>query len=112
MREVMQSFAEQYDYVLVDSAPLMYASDTIGIATMVDGVVVVLGAYTSKHNVRRACNRLQQVGAKVLGVVLNGVDIHHPDYREQKRYYFSYDSYNRASDSFVEEDQKPTIEGQ
>jgi succinoglycan biosynthesis transport protein ExoP len=112
MREVTQSFAEQYDYVLIDSAPMMYASDTIGIATMVDGVVVVLGAHTSKHNARRACNRLLQVGAKVLGVVLNGVDIHHPDYREQRRYYFSYDNYNRESESFVEEDQKPTIEAQ
>ena len=48
MRQVMQFLGEHYDYILIDSAPLMYASDTIGIATMVDGVVVVLGAHTAE----------------------------------------------------------------
>jgi succinoglycan biosynthesis transport protein ExoP len=96
MRQVMESLGEHYDYILIDSAPLMYASDTIGIATMVDGVVVVLGADTAKQNVRRACDRLSRVGAKILGMVLNGIDIRHPRYREHHQYYFSYDSYNRG----------------
>jgi polysaccharide biosynthesis transport protein len=103
MRQVMQFLGEHYDYILIDSAPLMYASDTIGIATMVDGVVVVLGAHTAKQSVRRACDRLSHVGAKILGLVLNGVDIRHPDYREHSHYYFSYDNYNRGSGPFGED---------
>jgi polysaccharide biosynthesis transport protein len=98
MRQVMDSLSESYDYVLIDSAPLMYASDTIGIATMVDGVVVVLGAGTAKQSVRKACDRLSRARAKILGVVLNGVDIRHPDYREHSHYYYSYESYNRGDD--------------
>lgn len=98
MRQVMDSLSENYDYVLIDSAPLMYASDTIGIATMVDGVVVVLGASTAKQSVRKACDRLSRARAKILGLVLNGVDLSHPDYREHSHYYYSYESYNRGDD--------------
>jgi polysaccharide biosynthesis transport protein len=104
MRQVMDSLCEHYEYVVIDSAPLMYASDSIGIATMVDGVVVVLGANTAKQSAKSACDRLSRVGAKILGVVLNGVDIRHPDYREHGSYYFSYDSYNRGSDLLEDSD--------
>jgi succinoglycan biosynthesis transport protein ExoP len=107
MREVMDLLSEHYDYILIDSAPLTYASDSLGMAAMVDGVVVVLGAHTAKQSARRACDRLTRVGAVVLGLVLNGVDVRHPDYREHGRYYFSYDNYNRGSDSLAND--KPTV---
>jgi capsular exopolysaccharide synthesis family protein len=91
MLEVLVSLSKQYDYILIDSAPLMYASDTIGIATMVEGVVLVAGPKTPKQEVRRASQRLSMAGAHILGVVLNRVDILHPDHRHFSRYYFSYD---------------------
>jgi polysaccharide biosynthesis transport protein len=91
MLEVLRFFSEQYQYILMDSSPLMYASDTVGIATMADGVVLVAGSATPKNNVRRAAERLALAGATVLGVVLNRVDIRHPDHREYTRYYFSYE---------------------
>jgi polysaccharide biosynthesis transport protein len=91
MLEVLRFFSEQYQYILIDSSPLMYASDTVGIATMADGVVLVAGSATPKQNVRRASERLALAGANVLGVVLNRVDIRHPDHREYTRYYFSYE---------------------
>ena len=91
MQEVLRFFSEQYQYILMDSSPLMYASDTVGIATMADGVVLVAGCATPKQSVRRASERLTLAGANVLGVVLNRVDIRHPDHREYTRYYFSYE---------------------
>jgi succinoglycan biosynthesis transport protein ExoP len=91
MLEVLRFFSEQYQYILIDSSPLMYASDTVGIATMADGVVLVAGSVTPKQSVRRASERLALAGANVLGVVLNRVDIRHPDHREYTRYYFSYE---------------------
>jgi len=36
-------------------------------------------------------------GANVLGVVLNRVDIHHPDHSEYSRYYFSYEKVREIS---------------
>jgi Mrp family chromosome partitioning ATPase len=91
MLEVLRFFSEQYQYILMDSSPLMYASDTVGIATMADGVVLVAGSATPKPSVRRAAERLALAGTNVLGVVLNRVDIRHPDHREYTRYYFSYE---------------------
>jgi polysaccharide biosynthesis transport protein len=97
MLEVLQVLSQSYEHILIDSAPLMHASDTVGIATMADGVVLVAGAETSKQSVRRASERLSLAGANVLGVVLNRVDIRHPDYREYSRYYFSYEKNQESS---------------
>jgi polysaccharide biosynthesis transport protein len=91
MLDVLKWLSAEYQYILLDSAPLMYASDTVGIATMTDGVVLVAAADTPKQNVQRAAERLSFAGANVLGVVLNRVNIHHPDHREYVRYYFSYE---------------------
>jgi polysaccharide biosynthesis transport protein len=97
MRQLLQSLSRVYEHILIDTAPLMYASDTAGIATMADGIVLVAGANTSRACVRRAADRLSFAGANVLGVVLNRVDIHHPDHREYSRYYFSYDEVREVS---------------
>lgn len=91
MLEVLTSLSEEYQYIFIDSAPLMYASDTIGIATMVDGVVLVAGFDTPKQDVKRAAERLSLAGANILGVVLNRVDIRQPEHRQYSRYYFSYE---------------------
>jgi len=91
MREVLANLGEAYDFILIDTAPLMHASDTVGIATMVEGVVMVVGANTAKQIARNVRDRLSQVNARILGVVLNRVNIRHPDYYEHSRYYFSYD---------------------
>jgi polysaccharide biosynthesis transport protein len=97
MLQVLQGLSASYEHILLDSAPLMYASDTVGVATMVDGVVLVAGAETPKQSVRRGSERLAFAGANVLGVVLNRVDIHHPDHREYSRYYFSYEKVEEIS---------------
>jgi succinoglycan biosynthesis transport protein ExoP len=99
MRAVMISLCEQYDFLLIDSAPLMYASDTIGMARMVEGTVLVIGANTPKQSVKRACDRLTRVGSTVLGVVLNRINILHSDYYEHSRDYFAYDNYYAAEDA-------------
>ena len=92
MLQTLKTLSRQYEHILIDSAPLMYASDTVGIATMADGIVLVAGAGTAKQIVRRASERLSLVAANVLGLVLNRVDIYHPDHREYSRYYFSYET--------------------
>ena len=87
MSWLLIALSQAYDFIIIDSAPLMLASDTTGIATMTDGVVLVAGAYTSKKDVRRATDLLSLVGANVLGVVLNRVDLHSADYKQYSRYH-------------------------
>ncbi len=75
MRALIKQLAETYDYVILDSAPIMPVSDSLGLSTMVDAVLVIAGGTTSRRLVREACGRLEHVGARILGVVLNKVDI-------------------------------------
>jgi Mrp family chromosome partitioning ATPase len=62
------------------------------LATLCDGVVLVFdGQKTTTHSARRALDVLDNVGARILGVILNGVDIlHNPDYVDYRSYYSSY----------------------
>jgi receptor protein-tyrosine kinase len=80
MHQVLQQLAEFYQFILLDSAPIMCSSETVGLATMVDGVVVVADANTSKQVIRSSCKRLTAAGATVFGVVLNKVDVRRPVY--------------------------------
>ena len=83
--------AGDFSYIIIDSAPLLPISDSVVLATQVDGVVLVTkGQEVSRHVARQACDRLASVRAHVLGVVLNGVDIHSPEYKDYKSSYVTY----------------------
>jgi Mrp family chromosome partitioning ATPase len=51
---------------------------------------VTKGQALSRHVVRQACERLVYVRAKILGVVLNAVDIRSPEYKDYRSSYQSY----------------------
>jgi capsular exopolysaccharide synthesis family protein len=101
MRAILASLQEQYDYILIDSPPVMLASDAMLLATMVDGVVLVANAQrTPKQVVREARTRLSCARAKILGVVLNQLDIRHGEYAY---YYRKYTQYTPAIHSHSEQ---------
>ncbi|HUI26156.1 MAG TPA: polysaccharide biosynthesis tyrosine autokinase [Candidatus Kryptonia bacterium] len=90
MRETLALLREGFDYVLIDSPPVLPVTDGVLLATMVDGVVLVVkGQQTPKDVVRKARERLDYARAKVLGVVLNDVDVNSGDYYHN-RYTYSY----------------------
>jgi len=75
--------------VLVDSPPIFPVADASLLATMVDGVVLVVrGERTPRHLTREAIARLRFMQAKILGVVLNGVDPGARQYAYRYSYYF------------------------
>jgi capsular exopolysaccharide synthesis family protein len=87
MRAILASLQEQYDYILIDSPPVMLASDAMLLATMVDGVVLVANAQrTPKQVVREARTRLTCARATILGVVLNQLNIRHREYAYYRKY--------------------------
>jgi capsular exopolysaccharide synthesis family protein len=89
MRDLLARVCQDYDHVLVDSPPLMPVSDATALSVLVDGVLMIVGASTSKRIVRQACARLGHVGARIFGVALNRVDTANHDYY----YYNPYKSY-------------------
>jgi polysaccharide biosynthesis transport protein len=109
MRQTISALAENFDMVLIDSAPLMLTSDTCVMASMVDGVLLVAGAHTSKRYVQRACQRLHYVGAKILGVVFNRVNMNDPGNAEFRDYYFSYGEYESGAEHEGSPDPDPPI---
>jgi polysaccharide biosynthesis transport protein len=91
MRQLLESLETRYAFILIDSAPLLPITDTVLLSTKVDGVVLVTkGQAVSRYAVRQACERLAYVRAKVLGVILNRIDIQSPEYKDYKRWYRSY----------------------
>ncbi len=88
MRRLMAALQANYTHVVVDSPPISSFTDGVLIATMVDGVLLVVhGGKSSRHIVRRSKQLLNDVGAKVFGVVLNNVNLQSHDYYYYQSYY-------------------------
>src|SRR6266511_2591249 len=93
MKELLRSLAERFDYVIIDAPPMISVSDPIILSTLVDGVILVVKSGESKgESVRRACQDLSAVGARVLGVALNNLNIRKDgyDYYRNYRQYVDY----------------------
>jgi Mrp family chromosome partitioning ATPase len=100
MRELLSSLRERYDYVIIDSPPLLPVADSVILSTLVDGVVMVVkGQSTPTTLVKQALSRLDRVGARVLGTVLNDVDVTSGDYYYYKGYYASYGYLDSSDES-------------
>lgn len=80
MAEVLAQLGSNFRYVLLDSAPVLPVSDTVLLSTMVDAVVVVAGRHTPRQVVRLGCARLGSIGARIIGAVLNSVELEHEPY--------------------------------
>jgi protein-tyrosine kinase len=90
MQETIASLREQYDYILIDSPPVMQVSDAMLLSTIVDGVVLVVRSQeTPKYVAKDARLRLSYARAKILGVLLNRVNLRSGDYAYYYRSYYS-----------------------
>lgn len=90
MRRLMSALQSNFNHVVVDSPPVTSFTDGVLIASIVDGVLLVVhGGKSSRHVVKRARQLLNDVGAKIFGVVLNNVNLQSHDYYYYQRYYGS-----------------------
>ena len=91
MANLLKVLQAHFTHVVVDSPPITSFTDGVLIASMVDGVILVVHAgKSSRQVVRRARQLLQDVGAKIFGVVLNNVNL-----RSQDNYYYYQSYYHR-----------------
>lgn len=92
MAALLKIMAKHFTHVVVDSPPITSFTDGVLIASMVDGVILVVNSgKSSRQVVRRARQLLQDVGARIFGVVLNNVNLN-----SQDNYYY-YQSYQNHS---------------
>ena len=73
IKKALAQIGSKFDLVVLDSPPVLAVSDPQILAELVDGVILVAsGTSTDSRSVGRSIERLRQVGANVLGTVLNG----------------------------------------
>ena len=88
--ELMKRVRTEYDFVLLDTPPIMTVIDAAVIAKESDGAVLVIeSGRVSYKAAQKALDQLRKSDCKVLGAVLNKVDI------KRDKYYSDYSSYYR-----------------
>lgn len=82
----------KYKFIVVDSPPIMAATDAVILSVQADGVLLVVrSGETPKEAFTRSRDLLASVRCRMLGVILNGVDASSPEYYYSYRYYpYSY----------------------
>jgi capsular exopolysaccharide synthesis family protein len=86
MKRLIEEVSTQFDMVLIDTPPIVAVTDAAILAQEVDGVILVLASgEVNKEYAQRAKELLDKVGAKILGAVLNKVDMKTSEY-----YYYYY----------------------
>jgi succinoglycan biosynthesis transport protein ExoP len=77
MRTLLQEAAKEYEFVILDSPPLLNVADTRILASVVDAtILVVKGGDTPRQVVQYAQSQARAAGANLMGVVLNNLNIH------------------------------------
>lgn len=106
MKRLLIELQTAFDHIVIDSPPLASFTDGVLLSAICDGVVLVVHASEcSRKVVLRSQRSLEEVGAKVLGVVLNRVDARSTDYYYGYRYYKTYKS---AELDYHDNEQAPT----
>jgi len=92
LSEALTTLRREYKFIVIDSPPVMAATDPVILSVLADGVLLVVrSGKTSKDAFLRARELLAGVKCRLLGVVLNAVDSSSPDYYYSYRYYpYSY----------------------
>lgn len=85
MTSLVEALKKVFDYVILDTPPVLAVTDAQIIATKADGVVLVVRAEkTKKDTVKSALELLKKVNANILGTVLNGTEM------KKDNYYYYY----------------------
>ena len=96
MADLLKLLQGNFTHVVVDSPPIASFTDGVLIASMVDGVILVVhSGKSSRQIVRRSRQLLQDIGAKIFGVVLNNVNLRSQDNSYYYQSYYHRDSYRQ-----------------
>jgi capsular exopolysaccharide synthesis family protein len=87
--DILETLKTRYTKIIIDSAPLQAVSDALYLSTLTDGIVYVVKADATRDKlIKSGLSRLDDANARILGVVLNQVDV-----EKEARYGGTYDGY-------------------
>lgn len=92
-KSLIEKAREEFDYVLIDTPPLGSVIDSAIAATVSDGIIMVIRAQKTSYRFAKGVkDQLEKTGCRILGAVLNGVDVEDRNnyyYKNYKDYYYS-----------------------
>ncbi|HVB28771.1 MAG TPA: CpsD/CapB family tyrosine-protein kinase, partial [Terriglobia bacterium] len=110
MEDLLKELRSRFDYLVLDSPPLLAVTDATVLSAVVDGVVLVVeSGVTPRNAVLRSFRMLQDAGGRVLGTVINKMDLRHDGYYgySYRRYY---GNYHNGEDTGVEQRDESLVE--
>jgi polysaccharide biosynthesis transport protein len=97
MKNLLQQCREKYDFIVIDTPPVLTVTDGVILAAEADATVLVMRAgQTSRQGLRRARNLLLRAKAKIVGLVINGIDLNSPDHY----YYYGRSKYHKYHSNY------------
>jgi capsular exopolysaccharide synthesis family protein len=85
-KELLNQLEKEYDFVLLDSPPVLNVTDALLISKVVDATIVICRAGQTNYDfMEKGLKSLRNIDANILGVVVNGVD------KKNSAYYYNYD---------------------
>jgi capsular exopolysaccharide synthesis family protein len=94
MAEVLNELRDRFEFIFIDSSPVMAVSDAVFLSTMVDGTLLVINRRTPKPLVRKTLAKLRTPHTKMLGLLLNRVDVRTGEYGYYNHYYNYFQEYH------------------
>jgi len=99
-KDVLASFGQHFDTIVIDTPPAMVVADPLVVATIASGVVFVVGAeMTSRHAARGVIDQLERCQGRILGAVLNRVEFTKNRYYYSRYYGSAYGTYYQTAHS-------------
>lgn len=94
MKKLLDQLREKYDCIILDTPPINMVTDAVVLAPQTDGVLFVVRANQSERGaVIHAVDQLEYTQAKLLGFVLNGIDLEQSGYGYGRYRYKRYRKY-------------------
>jgi succinoglycan biosynthesis transport protein ExoP len=101
MRALLGKLSTKYSHIIIDSPPALYFADSTILSTLVDSVIIVVrDNVSSKQSILKVKKLLHNVGAKVIGMVMNGIPRNGTNYNK----YRYYEYYEKTADLPDDED--------
>lgn len=98
MKQIVDKLSADYDYILIDTAPVGIVTDACLVASVLDGVLFLVRQYkTEKDSLAKSLRQMQNANVKLMGFVINGYEddrVRYSKYRYKYNYYRNRYKYN------------------
>ena len=104
MKELLEEIRKAFDYILIDTPPVLAVTDGVIVSSLSDSTVLVInGSKLTRKAFLKAVGELRKARSKIIGVVFNGIKL-----RKGNHFYMDYYHYYR-SDYFDDDGQQKKI---